>query len=341
MIREILWQSDKDLFCQKRESYVILHPVPSEYNNGYDGVDDYHQTNKAQPVFITARFRSGSTFLWQIFRNVENCTSYYEPFNPARWFLPAQKKFKIDPSHLGVDNYHAEYAGLEHLDQWFRGEWAEKYLYMHSSHIDLDMFRYISALIDNAKGLPVLQFNRVDFRLQWLKANFPEAKIIHLYRNPREQWMSILASENIRVPLEYDCSKNQALPLFYTYQWVNDLRHVFSFLEPQIAPHPYALHYLLWRLSFTFGKSFSDCSVSYENLTTNFKVSITELMACCNITSFDLAKLESLNKANPRIRWKDYAPEEWFNRIEQQCDRILRIYFEQKVTNEMVIIPHA
>src|SRR5262249_4078250 len=42
-------------------------------------------------VFITARFRSGSTLLWNLFRHVPNCTAYYEPFNERRWFDAARR----------------------------------------------------------------------------------------------------------------------------------------------------------------------------------------------------------------------------------------------------------
>jgi hypothetical protein len=37
-------------------------------------------------VFVTARFRTGSTLLWNIFRHVPGVTAYYEPLNERRWF---------------------------------------------------------------------------------------------------------------------------------------------------------------------------------------------------------------------------------------------------------------
>jgi len=47
-------------------------------------------------------------------------------------------------------------------------------------------------LIDHAPGRAVLQFNDVDLRLPWLRARFPEADILHVYRHPRDQWCSTL-----------------------------------------------------------------------------------------------------------------------------------------------------
>src|SRR5262245_36641455 len=40
------------------------------------------------PIVISARFRTGSTLLWNVFRHLPNCTAYYEPFNERRWFDP-------------------------------------------------------------------------------------------------------------------------------------------------------------------------------------------------------------------------------------------------------------
>ena len=67
------------------------------------------------PVFITARFRSGSTLLWQIFRQLPEATAFYEPHNGRRWFDTAQLDRQVDPSHRGVDNYWREYEGMAAL----------------------------------------------------------------------------------------------------------------------------------------------------------------------------------------------------------------------------------
>ena len=57
---------------------------------------------------------------------------------------------------------------------------------------DPDLKRYVEILIERAPGRPVLQFNRIDFRLPWFRRHFPDAKIVHLYRHPRDQWCSAL-----------------------------------------------------------------------------------------------------------------------------------------------------
>src|SRR5262245_25011535 len=55
-------------------------------------------------VFVTARFRSGSTLLWNLFRNVKGVTAYYEPLNERRWFDPKFRGRHTDQTHRFVDD---------------------------------------------------------------------------------------------------------------------------------------------------------------------------------------------------------------------------------------------
>src|SRR5437763_16548303 len=54
----------------------------------YSDVSRSARSNVPQhsPIFITGRFRSGSTLLWNIFRHIPGCTAYYEPLNERMWF---------------------------------------------------------------------------------------------------------------------------------------------------------------------------------------------------------------------------------------------------------------
>jgi len=69
-------------------------------------------TGDAPPVFITARFRSGSTLLWNLFRHMPGITAYYEPLHPTLQ-LPSAARVPVgDPTHYGVDNYWSEYERI-------------------------------------------------------------------------------------------------------------------------------------------------------------------------------------------------------------------------------------
>ena len=70
-------------------------------------------------IFISGRFRSGSTLLWEIFRNIPLVTAYYEPFNERRWFDIASRGTRVDATHLNVTEYWSEYDGLGILSQYY------------------------------------------------------------------------------------------------------------------------------------------------------------------------------------------------------------------------------
>lgn len=327
-VRDLFYDSTRDLFAQAnpKASGVSLHPVPASYGAGGAVV----ASPGVRPVFITARFRSGSTFLWQLFRNVKDVTCYYEPLNERRWFLPESRSYQVDSTHLGVEDYWREYEGMEELDQWFNLEWPFRSLYMDATHHDPGLERYIQELIVRARGLAVLQFNRVDFRLPWLRAHFPDAVIVHLYRDPREQWMSVIGKSGYVTPdFRYQRGNLYEFDAFYTLIWAKDLRTVFPFLSP-FGRHPYELHYLLWRLSYSYGRSFSDISIGFEDLVSDFDRVAMDLFQKLDIQQVDMDVLRTLNRGKIQSRWREYAPAEWFSQMESRCDRELDIFFSTK-----------
>ena len=325
LFRREIWYAIKDVFVHppivdtlRYEANPYSRPVPNLLRN----------KREIYPIFITGRFRSGSTFLWMIFRNLPGVTAYYEPLNENKWFL--RQNFKVDPTHIGVNNYWAEYdEGLDFLGSYFKNEWTYRKLYMTEKDYDLKLYKYISHLIKAAKGRPVLQFNRIDFRLPWVKANFPNARILHIIRNPREQWMSILKdggpiSQNFRI------KAGEEPNLFYTIAWGHDLKTIFPFLEP-VGEHPYKIHYYLWRLSYIFGKTYADYKIMYESLISDFEAVIENLFDSLKI-EYDsdlILRLETLNKGYKPERWRSYAPIEWFEEIENECERSLQAFFSR------------
>jgi len=277
-----------------------------------------------QPVFISARFRSGSTLLWNLFRHVDGCTSYYEPLNERRWFDPAHRGERVDTTHLHVEDYWREYDGLDELAAYYREEWINRRLYMDERSWDPDLAAYIRTMVRRAEGRPVLQFNRVDFRLPWLRHTFPTARIVHLYRNPRDQWFSSLWKW--KCPLSCTAAEFAQHDHFYLLSWAEDLKHRFPFLDPSTAEHPYRVFYYLWKLSFWFGAAYAHHSVSFEELTSNPRREIERLFHAVGIEGADYQRLETLVEATPS-RWQKYAPDDWFRAHEEACENVLRDFF--------------
>jgi hypothetical protein len=301
------------------------------YPNLSVAAEGHSPASGLKPVFITARFRSGSTLLWNLFRHIPGITAYYEPLNEGRWFHPSSWG-GVDRTHRGVSNYWKEYEALEILGRYHQHHWTDRNLYMGPAFWDPDLKRYLEIMIREAPGRPVLQFNRVDFRLTWLRHYFPTARIIHLYRHPRDQWISSLAGSH--VPPTASMTDFAEHDHFYLLAWARDLRIHFPFLNESHIDHPYALFYFIWKLSYAYGRHFGNYSLAYEDLLASPRQELARLFAFLQIKCLDWEKLLSLIEKNPPDQWRRYADDSWFQRHELACDVVLTDFFKTETTNK-------
>lgn len=318
--------SSEDVMDALRQvSPVCSRPRFSLESNPYfdqQKTDSSTVSQRDDIVFVTGRFRSGSTLLWNIFRSSEYFTSYYEPFNERKWFDRNARGAKVDATHLGVDDYSREYNNLEFLERYYDETWIRYHLHMDENSYDYKMKRYIELLVDHAPKRPVLQFNRIDFRLGWLKKNFNNSKLIHIYRHPRDQWCSFLVDLN-----SYPSDGSQEFnDHFYLNMWCRDLQKQFPFLSKSVAAHPYQRFYLLWRLSYIFGKKYADLSLSLEGLSAKPEENIRAIFDLLGSESGVNDKLVSIVKPVGTGKWKKYAGDEWFAKHEVFCEGLLKEY---------------
>lgn len=277
------------------------------------------------PVFVTGRFRSGSTLLWNLFRHVSGVTSYYEPFNERRWFDVAGRGGHVDQTHLGVTDYWAEYDDLAELGQYFQEDWKFRRLYMPASSYDAPMQRYIETMIARAPGRAVLQFNEVDFRLGWLRAWFPSVPIIHIYRHPRDQWCSTL-QDAARSAAQCRLRDFEPLDGFYLLRWARDLRHTFPFLSLGGDEFAYELYYQVWKLSYLFGQRYAELSVRFEDLVADPRGGIRRILNAAAMPEVDVEPLVPLVSPVRSGKWRECASSEWFSEIEARVDKAILRY---------------
>jgi hypothetical protein len=293
----------------------------------YDDLPSQTNDSTGPVVMITARFRTGSTLLWQLFRDLPGTTAYYEPFNERRWFDQRHRGDKVDSTHRDVSGYWREYEDLGHLSSYFEERWSNHTLYMDETSYDPSMNAYVNGLLAAAEGVPVLQFNRADFRLPWFKRHNPKLHTVHLYRHPRDQWVSTLSGE-YSFPLDGTLSQFEPSDRFYLQQWIGDLQWQFPVLAQLDQDHPYLAFYLLWRLSYLYGNRHSDISVSYEALCESPELVFSRILTACSLPQAPVGFAQSRVGKSPPSQSARYATDDWYTSVETRGEQRLVHFYD-------------
>ena len=155
----------------------------------------------AEPIFVHSMFRSGSTYLFSVFRRSEsNYWCYQEP-------LHEYIRHVSDAPHRLLEVHHTLGSALRHPDLekpyfWEYYEVKDAIAPLFTKQMSYDWFfigegreefdkvgTYLRCLVEEAKGTPFLQCCRSFGRVTGLRNTFV-GKHIHLWRNPWDQWWS-------------------------------------------------------------------------------------------------------------------------------------------------------
>jgi len=154
----------------------------------------------ASPVFIHSLFRSGSTYLFNVFRRSETkYWCYQEPLNEKLIFNATKPGgFKVGIEGVGKILRHPEldkpYCFEFHVvenqfSSLFKKEFSYQQYFLNSNDQLKDLTNYFSALLQNSQGRAVFQCCRTTGRVEALKQSFGGVHIF-LWRNPWDQWWS-------------------------------------------------------------------------------------------------------------------------------------------------------
>lgn len=149
------------------------------------------------PIFIHSLFRSGSTYLFNVFRRTGNYWCYQEPEN--EWLLELDDKPEvllavtannggnIHHPDIGKPYFWEYYEVRDSLKGLFKPSFCFDDLFLEE--LSADQQTYYQALVDASRARTVFQFCRSFGQPKAFKSRFGGIHV-HLWREPRSQWWS-------------------------------------------------------------------------------------------------------------------------------------------------------
>lgn len=244
------------------------------------------ENQDSSPIFIHSLFRSGSTYLFNVFRRSDSgFWCYQEPLNEKLLIKASQPngfKTRVDGiqellRHPELDKaYTYEFHVVaDEFTKLFREEFSYKQFFFDNSDNLKDIRDYFSALINGAKGRPVFQCCRTSGRVDGLKAAFDGIHIF-LWRNPWDQWWSYksdnyFSSRNMfiadanNLPAFLQSIKNELkIPAFTNTH--PSVKHAYFTNRQLDSSGSYALFYALWCHAMLEAKPSCDLAISIDEL---------------------------------------------------------------------------
>jgi hypothetical protein len=185
-------------------------------------------------VFVSGDYSSGTTLLFTLFRRTDDFYCLYEPLH-QKLLEYLVYPLRIDEDHhLNTEPYFQEYKGFREIPRLFDPAWGVSRIYLGPDDEAPELERYLRYLVDTSRrrmDRVLLKENRFSFRLGWLKARFPEAKIVHIYRDKEKQWASIVRRGQEHVGREDIGQDSPRFAGFNIALWCEDMKTVYPELE--------------------------------------------------------------------------------------------------------------
>lgn len=223
-------------------------------------------------VFVSGGFSSGSTLVFTLFRKTGEYHCLYEPLHER---LPLYRiaGLPVYDRHYHVDDYFSEYRDFDRLPELFDPAWGTRRLHLRAGDEADELYRYLSYIVGRSfecRPRVLLQFNRATFRLGWLRANFPRARIVHIWRECRAQWRSLVRRVQQHHGKEDVGHRHPDFTGFNLAAWCDDLAGHFPELAEERSRTGYERFSKLWRLSRRESERYADISICLSDLKEDF-----------------------------------------------------------------------
>ncbi len=165
---------------------------------------------------------------------------------------------------------------------------------------------------------------RNTFTIEIWKEIFPEAKVIHIYRNPVDVINSLNTRESIKIPIEGNPTRTGIKKKFFGFKLPKDrlFYHSFKSLDKQAA-------FVLWKeyveKALKVGEENEILNISYESLIDNPLESYNNISAFCNV---------EVEPKNPESLFQDFDQS---RRFAFTKEKELLEFYEKLKDDELVI----
>lgn len=268
--------------------------------------------NIAAPIFIHSLYRSGSTYLFNVFRRSEGrYFCYQEPEHEFLINLNENPDVLLDVHEDMADSlrhpkltrpYFWEFHQIqESLNGLFKKTFSfDDFFCLPADVLSTEQTSYFGALIEHAKARPVLQFCRSAGRVAAFKAQFGGAHL-HLWREPRNQWWSFKVNDffDPAVLLIYNARNiPSALAEVRTRCQIGEIHAdtigdelTFFRQHPLTAAENYLAFFGLWLYSYIEFECHADISISVERLSSDedYRERITRKLEMHGIAGLDFS----------------------------------------------------
>jgi hypothetical protein len=243
-----------------------------------------------KPIFVHSLFRTGSTYIFSVFRRSElGYWCYQEPLNehirhakdaPER-LLEIDSNYNSQLHHPALQKpYFWElYQIRDEIASLFRKELSYDWFFIDEEHPAFpEVTAYLQCLIDAAKGGPVLQCCRSYGRAAALR-RICGGTHTHLWRNPWDQWWSYKVGDYFDATTVLILNAQGLPPVLAE---VKHLCGIVDFHHPDIeqeidhalnhrlgARDGYFAFYALWLFSFLALERVADLSISIDSLSSS------------------------------------------------------------------------
>ncbi|MBM2821859.1 MAG: hypothetical protein HW413_605, partial [Thermoleophilia bacterium] len=219
-------------------------------------------------TIVSGDFSSGTTLLFTLFRNTEGCHCLYEPLHERllHWLVWPPRVYE---GHSYVGAYVDEYRGFSEIPKLFDPAWGVSRLHLGPEDDADELFRYLDYLVDASHTRApnvVLKENRFTFRLGWLKARFPHAHIVHVWRDRDDQWRSVVRRTQEYLEREDIGQDRPDFMGFRMAAWCDDLAPTYPELAAERSSSGFERFCRLWELSQAEHCRHADVSVELAEL---------------------------------------------------------------------------